>query len=87
LGYKILTKIDFFSFLPVPKDELVSTKASMIGSVLFLILFFSYIGFSFYTFIVDNPPSIQTYNTQLDDSITYQLPRISVAFMAGQTLN
>ena len=55
---KVLTKVDFFSFLPVPKDDSVSTRQSIIGSIIFIVLFFIYIGIQFYIFVTDNPPKI-----------------------------
>ncbi len=56
--YKWLQKVDFFSFIPVPKDEPVSTKRSIIGSCIFIILFLIYIGVDLFQFISDNPPIV-----------------------------
>lgn len=61
-----LTKLDFFSFLPVPKDHAVSTKQSICGSLVFIVLFLVYIVIQFTIFVTDNPPKIQSYNSKLD---------------------
>lgn len=55
---KVLTTLDFFAFLPVPKDLKVSTRQSIFGSIIFILLFFTYIGIQFYEFVTDNPPKI-----------------------------
>lgn len=59
--------VDIFAFLPVPKDDSVSTKQSLIGSILFLVIFIAYITYDFVTFVVWNPPIQQTYRSPLDD--------------------
>lgn len=53
---KIMKKVDFFRFIPVPKDEAVSTRLSMCGSTVFLIIFISYMLYDFLGFILNNPP-------------------------------
>lgn len=61
----ILTKIDLFSFIPVPKDSPVSTRRSIVGSLLFLFIALSFVFVDFYFFVVDNPPVVQQYATGL----------------------
>lgn len=61
-----MTKLDFFSFIPVPKDMPVSTKPSMVGSILFIIAAIVYTGITFFFFVTDNPPTIETYSVKLD---------------------
>jgi len=63
----LLKAIDIFSFIPVPKDDAVSTKQSLIGTAVFFILFFTYIIFDFYQFVTENPPNAQNYYTDLKD--------------------
>ena len=77
---KILRKVDIFSFIPVPKDDSVSTKQSLIGTAIFFIVFLTYIIYDFVQFISDNPPIIQSYNTPLDENY-YTLPGFALAFM------
>lgn len=60
-----LTKIDLFSFIPVPKDSPVSTRRSIIGSLIFLTIALGFILVDFYFFVVDNPPVVQQYATGL----------------------
>lgn len=79
---RVLKKIDIFSFIPVPKDDSVSTKQSLIGTAVFFAIFLTYIIYDFVKFVQDNPPIIQSYRTQLDNKI-YQLPNFAYAFMNG----
>jgi len=65
LPIRILKKIDIFSFIPVPKDDPVSTKQSLIGSTVFFIIFMAYVIFDFYQFVTENPPNAQNYYTNL----------------------
>lgn len=83
---KWLQKFDFFSFIPVPKDEPVSTRRSIIGSCIFIVLFLIYIGIDLYQFISDNPPIVENAQMMLDDEF-HTLPRTAIAFMAGEYLN
>ena len=83
---KILQKLDFFSFIPVPKDRPVSTKRSLIGSVIFIVLFIIYIAFDLVQFLRENPPIIENHASVLDD-IAYTLPRVAITFMEGESLN
>lgn len=52
----MLTYVDVFRFLPVPRDDPVSTKASLAGSLLFLALFLGYLIFDFVQFVTFNKP-------------------------------
>lgn len=83
---KWLQKFDFFSFIPVPKDEPVSTNRSIIGSTIFIILFLIYMGIDLFQFIVDNPPLVQNALSKLDNN-NYTLPRVAITFMDGQNLD
>lgn len=74
--------MDIFSFIPVPKDDSVSTKQSLIGTALFFAIFLSYIIYDFVQFVQSNPPSIQSYRTQMDTN-RYTLPRFAYAYMQG----
>jgi hypothetical protein len=82
VGVRILRKVDIFSFIPVPKDDSVSTKASLIGTAVFFLIFLTYLIYSFIQFVTNNPPSIQSYHTPLDDSY-YTLPSFALAFMTN----
>jgi len=62
----LFQNVDLFAFIPFPKDEPVSTKRSLIGTVLFLIIFGSYVIADFVNFLVNNPPQMQSYRVQLD---------------------
>lgn len=83
---RVLRKIDVFAFIPVPKDDSVSTKQSLIGTAIFFVLFLTYVIFDFVSFVQSNPPLIQSYRTNLDESV-YTLPRFAYAFMNGSLNN
>lgn len=76
----IVKKLDVFSFVPFPKNEPVSTKQSLCGSLLFLLIILTFIIVDFVQFIQNNPPSIQTYYTKLDDQV-YTFPKFAINFM------
>ena len=78
--------MDIFAFIPVPKDDSVSTKQSLIGTAIFFALFLTYIIIDFVGFVQDNPPLVQSYRTNLDDTV-YTLPRFAYAFMNGSLNN
>lgn len=82
---KWLQRFDYFSFIPIPKDEPVSTKRSIIGSTIFILLFFVYVGVDLYQFITDNPPLVEDALSELDNEI-YTLPRTAITFMDGEYL-
>ena len=82
---RILTKVDIFSFIPVPKDDPVSTRQSLIGTAVFFVLFLTYVVFDFYQFVAENPPNAQNYYTNLQNEY-YMLPRFAITFMRGLTL-
>jgi len=63
----MLTVIDIFSFIPVPKDSPVSTKQSLIGTLIFFVIFLTYVIYDFVQFVTNNAPIIQSYRTSLDD--------------------
>ena len=77
---RILRKLDVFAFIPVPKDDTVSTKPSLIGTALFFTLFLTYVIIDFVQFVTNNPPLMQSYRTPLDDKY-YTLPSFAMAFM------
>lgn len=79
---RALKKVDIFSFIPVPKDDSVSTKQSLIGTAMFFAIFLTYIIYDFVQFVQTNPPSIQSYRTQMDTN-RYLLPRFAYAYMTG----
>lgn len=63
---RILSRIDLFCFLPVPRDDPISTKQSIIGSIVFLALFLTYIIIDFVQFVQRNSPVQQTFFEPLD---------------------
>ena len=84
---KAMRKIDIFSFIPVPKDEPVSTKRSLCGSTLFFLIFVAYILYDFiFSFLLNNPPIIQNYYTPIDQN-DYPVPDFGILFMEGLKLN
>ena len=80
IGLRILRKLDIFAFIPVPKDDTVSTRPSLIGTALFFTIFLAYIICDFVQFVRVNPPIMQSYRTPLDDKY-YTLPSFALAFM------
>ena len=67
IAVKVLKKVDVFAFIPVPKDEPVSTKQSLVGTALFFAIFLSFVIVDFVKFVTANPPIIQSYRTPLDE--------------------
>jgi hypothetical protein len=74
--------MDIFSFIPVPKDRPVSTKQSLIGTAIFIVIFLTYIIVDFYQFVTSNPPIVQNSFTKLSESV-FTLPRFAITFMDG----
>jgi hypothetical protein len=56
VALRALKKVDIFSFIPVPKDDSVSTKQSLIGTAVFFAIFLTYIIYDFVQFVTNNPP-------------------------------
>lgn len=82
---KCLQAFDIFSFIPVPKSSTVSTKCSMIGSMVFFLLFLSFIIYDFVQFVSNNPPIPNSYYEDLGDKV-YPSPRFALTFMTGYYL-
>jgi len=61
-----LKKVDMFSFLPVPIDEPVSTRRSLIGTALILFIFIAYVIFDLVSFLIHNPGISQTHYTKFN---------------------
>jgi len=64
----------------------VSTRRSIIGSCIFIVLFLIYIAVDFYQFVTDNPPIIENAQSMLDEQF-YTMPRVAITFMKGNYLN
>lgn len=63
---RFLKNVDLFSFIPVPTDEPVSTKKSLIGTAVILIIFFAYMIYDFVFFLFRNPGIPEVYYSKLD---------------------
>lgn len=61
--------MDIFSVTPTPQTFPVSTKKSRCASLTILILFISYVAFDLYTFIVNNPPTLNILNLPLPQTV------------------
>lgn len=85
--FRILKKLDVFSFVPFPKNEPVTTKQSLCGSLLFLLIILAFAISDFVAFATYNPPSIQTYYTKINNQKEYVLPKFALNFMDGNALN
>ena len=81
----MLKKVDIFAFLPVPIDDAVSTRRSLIGTAIFFLLFLGYVIFDFVFFLLHNPGISQSHYTKLN-SEKYLLPRFAVTFMYNYSL-
>ncbi|KAM3143966.1 hypothetical protein pb186bvf_004017 [Paramecium bursaria] len=86
MAKKILRSLDLFSFLPVPKTKPVSSKRSLVGSLIMISLFLAYIIFGFTTFILNNAPRVNTYLNELPVA-NYSMPPIAFAFFQGDPFN
>ena len=78
--HRVLAFLDVFKFLPTPVDNPVSTRQSIIGSLLFFLIFGTFVIVDFITFLTFNKPTAQIYNEPLDENI-YKLPDFALAFM------
>lgn len=85
LCVRMLQTIDIFSFIPVPKTSTVSTKCSMAGSLIFFLIFISYVTYDLVQFIRINPPLPNTFNEDLPQ-VNYTNPRFALTFMNGSFL-
>ena len=81
-----LKRIDLFSFLPKPKTNKVSTKRSLIGSIILIILFVSIAVSKLYFFIMNNPPKVNKYKVPLDEN-NYNVPDFAITFIYGENLD
>jgi hypothetical protein len=56
IALRCLKKVDIFSFIPVPKDDPVSTRQSLAGTAIFFAIFLTYVIYDFFKFVTNNPP-------------------------------
>lgn len=89
LKYKILTGIDLFKFEPVPKTSIVSSKRSLYGSILLILLFSTYMILTFVRklfwdleFITNNTPMVNQYFQMFEQTNT-STPAIAFAYFFG----
>lgn len=61
--------MDIFAFLPIPKNQPVSTKKSFIASIIFLLLILSYGLYTFLSFLLNNTPIVSQYYIPLGTEI------------------
>ena len=64
-----LSRLDLFSYLPVPHSQRISTRKSILGSVLLLSLFLAYVSATFYSFFTNNPPKVNNILVPLGDHV------------------
>ena len=57
----ILSKLDIFSYIPVPHTYPISSRKSKIGSIIFICIILGYFIYDFVKFITDNSPVINLY--------------------------
>jgi hypothetical protein len=76
-----MSSVDIFAFVPVPKAQAVSTKRSLFGSCGLLIIFFSYLIYTFITFLSNNVPRSNQYLIPLDSNYVSTVPEIAFAFV------
>ena len=81
------SKFDIFSFLPVPIGREVSTKRSIIGSLILLIFFLFYVSYGIYKFAVNNPPRTNQYWMPINDALEIDSPSFAISYMTGENLN
>jgi hypothetical protein len=85
--FKILHALDLFAFEPVPKTNDFSTRRSILGSLLIIALFLTYVIFTFVNFFINNTPTLNTYSTHIMPNQNFTLPRITILFVTGTELN
>lgn len=59
--------MDIFSYIPIPQAYPVSTNKSKTGSIIVLVLFIGYLVFDFYLFITKNRPTINAYQSIIEE--------------------
>ena len=69
-----MVALDIFTFVPIPQSYPVSTKRSKIGSLILIALFLVYVIYDLVTFITNNPPRINSYNTGIVTNYSYPVP-------------
>jgi hypothetical protein len=78
---------DIFKFLPVPKGDVVSTKRSMMGSMILIIIFVAYVIANLVNFITNNTPKTNQYMLPLSDNDIIKSPPFAITFAFGEDLN
>ena len=63
-----MVALDIFTFVPIPQSYPVSTKRSKCGSITLLIVFLGYVIYDFVSFVTDNPPRLNSYNTGINSN-------------------
>ena len=81
------SKLDIFSFIPVPKANPVSTKRSLIGSLLVISVFLAYTSYSFSQFLTNNIPKTNQYLMSLDENYITSAPEVAFAFVNSDYFN
>lgn len=70
---KFLHMIDLFIFIPVPRTNKVSGKASIIASMALIIVFVGYVAFSLFNFFTNNTPRLSQVSIPLDQNFSSKL--------------
>ena len=83
----MLTKLDIFSYIPVPHTYPISTNKSKTGSLIFICIIVGYFVYDFVQFLTSNTPVINGYveSTPIDQK--YAMPDLAFAFIYGVDLN
>lgn len=81
------SRFDIFSFLPVPIGREVSSKRSILASMILLIFFICYVTYCIYAFVTNNPPRTNQFYMPIPESLEIESPQFAVVFMTGENLN
>ena len=81
---RILSTLDFFSYLPVPHTYPVSSTKSKTASLLILVLLLAYFIYDLVVFLTHNTPIVNGYVQSLPENKQYEMPDIAFAYIYGE---
>ena len=85
--FRFFSALDIFAFLPVPISREVSTKRSIVASVLLIVLFLAYVIYGTYKLLTNNPPKTNQYYKPIPETMEVETPQFAIVFMTGENLN
>lgn len=84
---RFLTKIDIFTYIPVPHTFPVSSSKSKAASILFIMGILGFFIYDLVSFILFNAPVINSFTDSTPLGEEYDLPEIAFGFFYGEDLD